>query len=116
MEQPAVESTTADSVDLSWSPPDDDGGSDITDYIIEKKEKFSPRWTEVAKVPSDQTELLVDDLKEGDDYQFRVTPVNKAGKGRPSSPVTATPKAPYGKDIMSKNLSHGILFVRGDEC
>lgn len=100
MEQPTVESTTADSVDLSWSPPDDDGGSDITDYIIEKKEKFKPRWTQVAKVPGDQTELLVDKLKEGDEYQFRVTPVNKAGEGRPSSPVTATPKAPYGKGII----------------
>lgn len=85
------------SVTLAWDKPDSDGGSDITDYIIEKKDKFSPRWSKVAQVPGDQTNLKVDKLKKGDDYEFRVTPVNKAGEGRPSSPVAATPKAPYGE-------------------
>lgn len=92
-----MESVTEDSATLKWAPPKDDGGSDITDYIIERKDKFSPRWTKVTEVPGDQTELKVDKLKEGAEYQFRVTPKNKAGEGRPSSPVSATPKAPYSE-------------------
>lgn len=95
--EPVVEDITADSVNLAWSPPKEDGGADITDYIIEKKDKFSPRWTKVDKVPSDQTNLKIGKLKEGDEYEFRVIPVNKAGEGKPSPPASATPKAPYGK-------------------
>lgn len=92
-----MEDVTADSVKLSWSPPKDDGGSGITDFIIEKKDKFSPRWSKVDTVPADQTELTVGKLKEGEEYDFRVTPVNKAGEGKPSPPAHATPKAPYGE-------------------
>lgn len=104
-ESPEVESVTEGSASLKWAPPKDDGGSDITDYIIEKKDKFSPRWSKVAEVPADQTEVTVDKLKEGEEYQFRVTPKNKAGEGRPSSPVTATPKAPYSKCKVVMNIS-----------
>lgn len=109
MDAPEVESVTADSATLQWSPPKDDGGSEITDYVIEKKDKFSPRWNKVAEVPADQTALKVDKLKEGDEYQFRVTPKNKAGEGGPSSPVTAVPKAPYSKDSLF--CSNCLIFV-----
>lgn len=88
---------TESSVNLHWTPPSDDGGSEITDYIIEKKDRFSSRWSKVDVVPGDQTELKVTGLKEGDEYQFRVTPKNKAGEGKPSPPVSATPKSLFGK-------------------
>lgn len=96
-DKPVAEDITSDSATLKWAPPKDNGGSDITDYIIEKKDRFSPRWTTVEEVPGDQTELVVKKLKEGDEYQFRVTPKNKAGVGKPSESVTVTPKAPYSK-------------------
>lgn len=82
---------------MKWSPPKEDGGSEITDYIIERKDRFSPRWSKVDEVPGDQTELTVSRLKEGDEYQFRVTPKNKAGPGKASDDVTFTAKSPYSK-------------------
>ena len=81
---------------LSWTPPDSDGGAPITKYILEKKEAFSSRWSEVTKVTS--TEFKVTGLKEGSEYQFRVSAENKAGVGKPSEPSESkVAKLPYGK-------------------
>ena len=81
---------------LSWTAPDSDGGSPITSYVLEKKEPFSSRWTEVTTVSS--TEFKVTGLKEGSEYQFRVSAENKAGVGKPSEPSESkVAKLPYGK-------------------
>lgn len=37
-------------VELAWSEPSNNGGSPITDYIIEAKTKFTTIWSKVAKV------------------------------------------------------------------
>lgn len=71
-------------VDLKWEPPAKDGGAPIQSYIIEKKEKGSDKWTKAATVPGDETKGRVPDLVTGEQYQFRVVAVNKAGPGEPS--------------------------------
>lgn len=76
-----------DHVDLKWTPPKEDGGSPITGYVVEKKDKFGD-WEKVLEVPSDKTACTVPDLIEGQPYEFRVRAVNKAGPGEPSD---ATP-------------------------
>lgn len=96
------------SVDLVWKPPDTDGGSPITSYIIEKKDKLSTKWQKACEVIGDKCEAKVPDLIEGMDYQFRVRAVNKAGPGVPSDAsdtVTAksrhvAPKIDNVKDIV----------------
>ena len=35
-------------------------------------------------VPAEATEAFVPDLEEGEEYEFRVVPVNEAGYGEPS--------------------------------
>ena len=72
------------SVDLKWAPPATDGGSPITKYIIEKKEKFCMNWEKATEVLGDKTEVKVMDLKEKSEYQFRVIAVNAAGPSEPS--------------------------------
>jgi titin len=39
----------AESCTLVWKPPIDDGGNDITNYIVEKKEVGSDRCLELVK-------------------------------------------------------------------
>ena len=39
--------TTQDSVSLSWNPPQDDGGSAITNYIVEVADYSSENWRQV---------------------------------------------------------------------
>lgn len=73
-----------DHADLKWTKPDEDGGAEIEEYIIEVKDKYNKDWTTIKKVPASETETTVDGLREGQQYEFRVRAVNKAGPGEPS--------------------------------
>lgn len=82
-------------MDLQWPVPKNDGGSPITGYIVQKKEKGSPYWVNAVHVPADQSSTTVPDLTEGQEYEFRVIAVNAAGQSEPSEPsdfVTAKPR------------------------
>lgn len=81
---PSVADYDTDFVELQWSRPDEDGGSPITGYIIEKRDKYSPIWEKCAEVDGDVNKGKVADLVEGTQYEFRVRAVNKAGPGEPS--------------------------------
>ena len=83
---------------VTWTPPDFNGGSEITGYIIEKKEADKTRWVKVNKEPITELTFHVKDLNEGTEYEFRVYAINKAGTSKPSEPSSPTKaKAPYGK-------------------
>lgn len=85
---PNVDKITKNSVALSWTKPTNDGGSKLTGYVIEKKKKGED-WMECANVPANQLSATVPNLKEGDEYQFRVRADNAAGPGEPSKPTNA---------------------------
>lgn len=76
-----------DHADLKWIKPDNDGGSPITGYVIEFKDKFGKEWQKAKEVPADCLASTVDGLKEGNQYEFRIRAVNKAGPGEPSDPT-----------------------------
>ncbi|XP_021346443.1 twitchin-like isoform X8 [Mizuhopecten yessoensis] len=82
---PNVDKITKNSVDLSWKKPSNDGGGKITGYIVEKK-KAGEDWKECAEVAG--TSCTVPNLNEGDEVQFRVTPVNAFGPGEASHPTS----------------------------
>lgn len=63
-----------------------DGGAPITGYLVEKRSKNSKEWTECAKTDGPTCEAEVLGLKEGEEYQFRIRAINKAGAGDPSDP------------------------------
>ena len=66
-------------------------------YTVEMKDKFSSRWSKVNRDLVQETTLMVPNLKENQDYQFRVVAENKAGPGKPSQEVRVTAKYPFGK-------------------
>lgn len=73
------------SVQLKFKPPSNTGGSPVTHYIIEAKDKNSPSqgWKEVCVTDSPKPEANVEGLREGSTLQFRVRAVNEAGVGEP---------------------------------
>ena len=72
-------------------------------------EKRTPggEWERVNHVPIKDSHCTVPDLKEGEDYEFRVRGVNPAGEGEPSlntAPVTC-------KDKKSQSLFLVYVFI-----
>ena len=103
--QPTFTDWDSDHVDLEWDPPTSDGGAPITGYIIEKKTKHGRDWTEAAVIKEAKCSGRAPGLKEGEEYQFRVKAVNKAGPGAASPPserIIAKPR--FCKERVFCNL------------
>lgn len=92
------------SVTLNWSAPLSNGGSPIVGYTVEMKDKFSTRWTNITEHMVTTLTLNVPNLKEKNDYQFRVIAHNKAGPGQPSEPISVTAKFPFSECLILSPL------------
>ena len=96
--KPLVSDITENTMTLTWTAPQTDGGSPITSYVIEKKERFSVRWSPVEETGTPELSYTVTGLTEGSEYDFRVVAKNKAGAGTPSDATGFNlAKPPYGK-------------------
>lgn len=73
-----------DYVVLAWEPPSTDGGSPLTGYCIERKDRNSLLWVKANETLIRSTEYTSFGLIEGLEYTFRVSALNKAGQGKPS--------------------------------
>jgi len=88
----SVVSSASDSqVTLTWSPPSDDGGAAITDYLVEYATAGSDLWLPLNDGTSTATSATITGLTNGQQYNFRISAVNSVGIGDASQPVNATP-------------------------
>lgn len=76
----------SDHVDLRWEPPANDGGALIEQYQVEKRSKYG-RWEPALTVDGQTTAGTVPGLTKGEEYEFRLIAVNKAGPSEPSDPT-----------------------------
>ena len=75
-------------VRITWSPPADDGGSDLTGYQM--RGGLQTSW---ASIPATETgPATFGNLENGREYTFSVRAVNEIGPG-PTATVDATPRA-----------------------
>ncbi|KAJ8280661.1 hypothetical protein GJAV_G00057470 [Gymnothorax javanicus] len=81
---------------LSWEPPSDDGGSEITEYVVEISEGSSGAMWELVYRGS-ALECVCEGLKPGSSYQTRVYCVNLGGQSPLSDALLVhTPAIPPG--------------------
>uniref|UniRef100_A0A3B4THA2 Titin n=1 Tax=Seriola dumerili TaxID=41447 RepID=A0A3B4THA2_SERDU len=81
-----VTTITGDSMTLTWCKPASDGGSPITGYVIERREKTGMRWVRVNRDPVVECTTVATKLRKGCEYDFRVYAENAAGLSPPSEP------------------------------
>lgn len=81
---------------LKWKKPEDDGGTPIDYYEIEKLDPLTGQWLPCAR--SNEPEAVVTGLQEGKPYKFRVKAVNKEGESEPlETDKSIIAKNPFGK-------------------
>ncbi|KAJ8368605.1 hypothetical protein SKAU_G00086330 [Synaphobranchus kaupii] len=81
---------------MSWEPPSDDGGSEITEYVVEISEGPNGALWELVYRGS-ALEYVCDGLKPGSSYQTRVYCINKGGQSPLSDTLQVhTPAVPPG--------------------
>ena len=78
-----ISNVTENSADLQWKPPESDGGTPLTSYIIEMRPDSRSTWTKAGSVDGTTTNFTVPDLREGTEYYFRVIAVNAEGQSEP---------------------------------
>jgi len=63
---------------LKWDKPEDDGGSPVEYYEIEKLDPLTGQWVPCGR--SSEPEATITGLQEGKPYKFRVKAVNREGE------------------------------------
>lgn len=91
-----------ESVTLQWSAPSDLNGSDIIEYIVERKTADSGRWRHACTVTS--TRATVEGLFSSTEYVFRVIAVNAAGQSAPGTALEVETKAEESEDGESLKI------------
>uniref|UniRef100_A0A7N8XU64 Titin n=1 Tax=Mastacembelus armatus TaxID=205130 RepID=A0A7N8XU64_9TELE len=81
-----ISNITHDGMTITWSAPESDGGSEITNYIIEKKDRSGIKWTRCNRQKVTDLCFRVTSLSTGHEYEFRVAAENVVGVGEPSLP------------------------------
>ncbi|XP_026158763.1 myomesin-2 isoform X2 [Mastacembelus armatus] len=79
-------SSDGSSITLAWKSPKHSGGSRINAYYIDQRDVNDTVWTEVNLAAVTERVCTVDNLTEGNYYEFRVQAGNLVGVGLPSDP------------------------------
>ena len=86
----------ADHCKLQWLPPSDNGGAEITGYVVEKCLDGTDNWEKVPGAVAGES-CVVKNLEPGKKYKFRVKAENRLGLGEPVETNKAIlAKNPYG--------------------
>uniref|UniRef100_A0A8C9S0T9 Titin-like n=1 Tax=Scleropages formosus TaxID=113540 RepID=A0A8C9S0T9_SCLFO len=85
-----IANVSSEAMTICWEKPDSDGGSKISSYIIERREKSSMRWVRINKKPVTDNTFRATNLRAECEYEYRVFAENAAGLSPPSDPSPLT--------------------------
>lgn len=106
-----ISGISSESCTLSWSEPADDGGTEITNYIVEKRESGHASW-QVVNSSVQRTTIKVTHLTKYMEYTFRVCAENKFGVSKSIESAAVVIEHPFSKFCLSKTILH-ILALFG---
>lgn len=78
-----VEEVRSDHVKVKWDKPEDNGGSDLTGYVLEKMDMDTGRWIPAGEVGPNEDNFTFKGLTPNKKYKFRVKAKNKEGESEP---------------------------------
>lgn len=86
----------SDACSLSWSKPLEDGGSNITNYVVEKCDVSRGDWVTAVSSVS-KTSCRLGKLIPGKEYVFRIRAENRFGVSDPVQSDRMVAKFPFGE-------------------
>ncbi|XP_075703653.1 obscurin [Rhinoderma darwinii] len=115
-EDPEVVSKSSCSLTLSWFTPLSDGGAPIIGYNVEMKSPGGD-WRQCNMEIIQSMEYVVQNLKPGEPYRFRISSINKLGIGEPVHfPQTVQLEHPVTVQQQLQNKSSGPGETLRLEC
>lgn len=90
-----ISEITNESCLLAWNPPRDDGGSKVTNYIVERRAVDSEIWYKLSSTVK-QTTYKATKLVAFKEYVFRVYAENQFGIGPPAEHAPIIARYPFG--------------------
>jgi hypothetical protein len=108
---------TSGPAELGWVAPASDGGSPITDYLVEYSSDGGTTWTTFPDGTSTATSATVTGLVSGEEYLFRVSAVNTVGTG-PATAVSSAVTIPAllpatGERFETTGIAALVLLLAG---
>lgn len=64
---------------MKWKAPRDNGGKQVSSFVIERRVAGRKPWTRVGEVESSTTVFTDDKVEEGQAYLYRIRAVNAEG-------------------------------------
>ncbi len=99
-------------VTLSWTPPLSNGGSAITDYVIQRSSDAGVTWTPFVHAASTATSATVTGLTNGTGYLFQVAAVNVAVTGTYTRSASVTPRTVAGTVTgLTGTVGNGLVTL-----
>lgn len=75
-----ISKVTEESCTLSWKPPVEDGGDEVSHYIVERRDTNRLNWV-IVHAECKKLNCNITQLFKNTEYLFRVRGVNKYGPG-----------------------------------
>jgi predicted phage tail protein len=91
---------------LDWKAPLYDGNDKLSEYIIEEWNSSSKYWEQIATCGPSETSYLINNLRDGLTYKFRISAKNSLGQGEHS---LETVEVKMQKNINKPGPPHGPL-------
>uniref|UniRef100_A0A3B3BYU9 Fibronectin type-III domain-containing protein n=1 Tax=Oryzias melastigma TaxID=30732 RepID=A0A3B3BYU9_ORYME len=104
---------TKDSCMINWDVPVDNGGSEITHYIVECREPSISMWSMISS--SCTNRKIKAKLMEGHEYLFRVCAANKIGPGpsvETKTPILAVDRIEKPGEVQTVNEGGESAWVK----